>query len=751
MEHRIEETPAMNVHGEGRVERRDQDVVHLPHTRFPQISQDREALDLTRILAALRRQKLIVALPLIGTLALAIAYLSAAPTEYTSTAELIVELQKPRILRNEAVVPGLDAGPYMIGPVMDSQVELLQSQRIAERVIKRLDLAAGPPPTPGPIASLLGFFRTAAPAEADSPATPAAGESEAGEGEETAAEDAIPTSLYKQFEESLSVRRKGLSLLILVSATDEDPNQAARIANGVVQEYLDDQRETQLASARDATSALNERVEELRQQVLAREQAIQSFRQRHDLAAVGDVPIADRQLSDMLVRLNEAETDAAARRAELRQVEMIAEEGGDASFIGRVLDSQVVRDLKRQESEIVRRIGSLKREFGESDYRIEIAQSELDDIRGAIAEETARLVENARYESDVAQTRVRILEENFNAMKQLVYERSGQQIRLSDLEREAKASRDLYESLLARLKETRVAESLLYPDIRMVEPASPPLEPSSPNTKLTLLVALVGGLGIGLTGAILRDHLAGSLWTPEDVEQRLNLKLLAPLPRIRAGWGSSRHDHLLRDPASNYGQSIFLLAHTLLDLRHTAEDAVVAMASPRKGDGKTTTTANLGYYLAQTGRRVLLVDCDLREPTLSRLMASGRERSIADVLDATCKPEDAIVAASGLETLAILPAPARIDGQRASELLGSDRLRKVLSQLRDRYDLIIVDGGSLLQDVEARLLLDAVDSAILVLRAGKSSLADVERSTHLASILSLKMSGVVLNGADLSG
>lgn len=478
--------------------------------------------EVNRILAIILREWKLIAYPALAAVVLVIIYFMVMPEKYTATASILIDIQKPRIISSDAAVPGLDTTRYMIGPVIDSQVEILQSTRIAERVVRQTNLQNDPEYAGSVGASFVaevvqailnkvwpgGDAAQEGPA-AQSPLTPPAAAASGTEAD--ANPDALPPVVIGKFLQRLDVRRKGLTLIMLVRFTDENPVRAAEIANAAAKIYLDDQSESRLESARSTTIQLNFRVNELREQVLAAERRLQEYRAENDLVSVGGVTVSEREISETVSQLIVARTQAATRKAELQQIKSLSDNPGAVTSISQVLDSQVVRDLRRQEAEVNRRLATAVSQFGDNDIQAQAARAELNDVRRQLVQEIDRIIQNASNDYEIAVSRVKYLESDLKQLTEMFAKRNQLSITLGELEREANTTRDVYLSLLSRLKEVRVQESLLYPDARIIDLASPPRRPSGPGILVVLALAIFGTVGASITFLVLRDHMVGVL------------------------------------------------------------------------------------------------------------------------------------------------------------------------------------------------------------------------------------------------
>ncbi|NNE22294.1 MAG: polysaccharide biosynthesis tyrosine autokinase [Rhizobiales bacterium] len=702
----------------------------------------RDHLELRVLLSTLTREKWLVFGPLIFAMVGLGIYFSIAPRYYSATAQILIDIQKPRIIRSEAVVPSLDTTRYMIDPVIDSQVEIIRSNRIAERVIKRAKLSEDPDYQPK--TTFLGSIR-ALPDRLFGGGAPETSDASS----QKDAENVLQSTIIAAFLRNLDVRRKGLTLILFVHFTDKRPARAAEIANAVVEAYLDDQREQKFKSARLANDLLQARVAELRDQVLAAEVKLQQYREKNNLITIGDRTVDEQEITASITQLIAARTNAANKLAELQQIEKMPKGSVDFNSISQVLNSGVIRDLRLQESAIMRTLASTASKFGENDNRVEISRAELRNLQKDISDEITRIIENAQHDFDVAQAQVRILEKNLAQLRKNSTLGSRLSIELAELEREAKSTRDLYLNLLSRLKETLVQESLLYPDARVVERAVKPRIPSSPKKFMLLGFALMGSLGIGVTVALVKDHLSNVVRTPRELEKLLGTVHVTPLPMVQKR-EPALYKVAVDQPDSQFAQAIFSISRSLWPRRNTSRSkCVVAVTSVLDGEGKTTTAMNLANYSATLNTPTLLIDCDFRTSGMSAYFPASKEQlTLADLLQGKATTNE-VIEQIGESDLHICRAPKPGSVMHPMELLSSDQMQQFIKRLRRKYQLIILDTSALLPSVDARALIDFADSCVFVVEAGETTEEQVLQARRVAGKLADKTAMVVLNKSEM--
>jgi len=408
---------------------------------------------------------------------LAITYLSIATPQYWATGRLIIDTRSKRILTVEEVLPSLPSEIAMI----ESQVQILRSRRIAEQVLRNSASQANH-------ASYIGEKNVEDKPEIDEVAL---------------------AELMKQ----LSIERKGLSYVIDVSFQDSDPKKAAQIANAMIDTYVADQLDTKVKATRDANKWLKARVAEMSAQVRSAEEHVAHYRAQYGLVDAGNTLLSPREIANHATQLMMAQGNVAKAKAHLHQVEKIAATPDWKIENGEAFKSTVIVQLLRQQSAIQRKLGKMISRLGEHHTSVVDAKTELETLKRAITQEIGRLAKTATKDFQSAQN-------HFEDLKKRYRDRSVIAIGLSELERDAEATRQLYTSLLKRLKETEAQESLETPDVRVVAYAAPPLHPSSPKKALTLAFALVGSLMVGILIAMLEEKYASIKRKPEDIKRQ---------------------------------------------------------------------------------------------------------------------------------------------------------------------------------------------------------------------------------------
>jgi polysaccharide biosynthesis transport protein len=681
-----------------------------------------------RIIARKRRLIFGVAmLPILG----AIAYFLVTPPMYSATTQLLIDSPKPKLIRGEAVVSGLDTARFTLQPVIDSEVEILRSAPLIERVIRKLKLENHPTFVPPPGLLRTWVIKPVARSLSSIFGRPFA----AGPGDRETMLSAI-----EQVRAQLDVRRLKLSLIILVTFVDDDADLAALIANEIAKEYMADQRDSRIAIVKQANERLGRQLDQIRAQVVAAEDSVQKYREANNLVTVGGVNVGDRELSDTLAQLTVARADLTLKSAEMQEIDRVGNDLSSAISISRVMRSEVITGLRRQETEVLRKIATLISQFGTQHNQVERAQAELRDLQNEITQETRRLMQTAKNDFAVAVSRAKLLEVKVNQLKTDSEQRSQLSVKLAELERRSKATSDLYLALLSRHEETQAQEAMIVEDARVVAEASAPIRPYWPQKSLILAIAALAGLGLGITVVLVQDHVSPVLSTPGNVESVLGPTPITRLPRLGKRAGSLVQESTFRQNLE-LRQAMFELRRALAS-NPTAR--LVAVASASSGEGKTTVSANLARYAALAGTKTLLIDADLANPALTRELTPDASHSFVDVIDGRCTLLEAAIVdeTSGLQ---FCPAPLEFDSINALETLSSASFRSFLRDASEEFGLVILDTTGLLRHANSRFLLEDVDEIVLLIEADRTSQRDLQQVTQIVPAMSAKPVMVVMN------
>ncbi|WOF72449.1 GumC family protein [Parvibaculaceae bacterium PLY_AMNH_Bact1] len=431
---------------------------------------DVDLIDLRQVYLTLRRNlQLIVAMIATITVLTLVVTLQLTPL-YTATAKVLIETRENNVVDIEAVLSGLSSDSATV----DSQVEIIKSQALALRVIETLDL--GNDPEFNVILQEQSWAASLNPLHLVRSLVPGA------ERNEEEARQAELISVVDVFQNRLGISRTGLTKVISINFTSEVPRKAERIANAVADAYLVDQLEAKYEATQRATVWLDSRLRDLREQVKSSEEAAELYRAAHGLLDADGSTLTEQQLKEINSQLLLARAELDGSRAKLGRVRELVSRGRGFESVGEVLASEVIRDLRREQSELIRKEAQLRARYGERHPSIIEIKDERRDLDLQIQSEVSRIVVGLENEVAVAATRVASLERSLAATTTAAGEKEQDRVRLRELQREATSNRTLYENFLARFKETRQQEDLQEADARVISRATLPVDKSSPRT-----------------------------------------------------------------------------------------------------------------------------------------------------------------------------------------------------------------------------------------------------------------------------
>lgn len=676
-----------------------------------------------------RRWRLILG---VAALCVALAGLAVTlvPKSYTGTAVLIVDPRPQKVTAAESVLGGIGSDVAAV----ESQVEILESSTLAKRVVASLGLdRSGELTETAPVDAALAALRDAlglAPAP-------------------VSAEDRAQRVLAR-FSERLHVRRRGLTYVLEVTYVSGSAQVAAQVANGLAAAYLADQQAVKLDAAKGAAGMLNARLDDLRTRARDAERAVSTFKNQNDIVDIGaGLTLLDREVaeqSQQLAQVRGRSAEASARLDQARRAMASADGGGT---LAESLQSSVVINLRNQYAQVGAQLAELRNTLGPRHPSVSTAEAQSRTIAAQIQTEIARLAKGLRNEFESATSRERTLAAQLDRLKRQAGQSGQARVRLAELEREAQASKVILEQYLVRQKETSEQQTLQSADARILTPAAAPLKASSPQKMLLLGLALIGGLGLGFGAAAAVDAMEPGLRAASAVQRGLGVPLVGVLPRVPAaqlGLGGVR---LIGDGRADtrFGDAIRMLALPFSAGVEAQIGSTLLVTSAVAGEGKSTVAEHLAEAFARQGRNVLLVDIDTRNPRLTRARQALNSPGLLDALGRSFDP-GSFIQHGTLDAVSFLPVGIARNDLGAAELFFSPALGRAIADLRRRFDLIVLDGPSLLQGVEGKLLLAHADQSALVVAWGQTSRGEVRSAVDLMTDAPGNLGGVVFNKVD---
>ena len=743
-------------------------VPFLSDVRPPAAVQSSEAadgfIDLDRLYRIAVRRARVMALCAALGLAAGIAYLLLATPIYTAGTRILLDESLTKFAEDQGPSP---ANTMKTDSNLLTEVEILKSNRLALVVADREKLAddatfINPPRSPlawvksrlKAVAALVDFW-SEAPSEA-----------------------ALRNSRRQQaaglLQKALKVERVGRSFVIDLSYSSHVPELAERVARAYAEAYLADQLDANFDATQRATLWLQERLGDLRESSQAAALDVERFRADNGLTAARGELMSERQLADLNSQLILAQADTASASARYEQYRSIVA-GGEANAVKNATVSSksvggnaVIDPLRTRYLSITKREQEIAARFGADHPQAVDLRREQADVARQIFQELKQLTESYRTEWEVARSREASLRESIGKVAGETSESSGALVELRDLEQKASALKTLYENYLARYEEASQQRSFPIAKARVISEAGVPTAPSSPKRSVVLGLALVLGLMAGGMVAGWQEFRDRAFRLGDEVRHELGLKFLGYLPII-GGSALERARREKRDHPSDPAEepafrSVMRIAidqpgsqfaETLRSARIAAETMlpsggckVIGVVSALPNEGKSTVAANFAGLMAANGARTLLIDGDLRNPGLSRMLSKPPAHGLVEAITGEL-PWQATVRVDRRTRLAILPARDGAQVAHTSERISSKGMKRILDGAREKFDVVVVDLPPLAPVVDAKAFSRLADGFLFVAEWGATPRALLRSLLQAEPQLAGKMLGVILNKTDM--
>lgn len=742
--------PALLAHGQDEMLQRNQisppvDLRSRP-ADLPSLAETFDAF-----LANIRRQYWVI----LGTTALCLmtglAYVLTAAPSYTALASMIIDTRKFQVFQQQSLVNDIPVDSTAV----ESQVEILRSENVTLSVIKDLKLNEE--------AEFVGSNAGVVGAVFDFATNMFAGRAPRNEFD-------LTRQAVRTFQRQLEIRRRGLTYVIEISFRSLDADRSAQVANAVADAYIVDQLDSKYQATRRASLWLQDRIQELRSQASAAERAVLDYKKANNIVtAAGGKLINEQQLGELNTQLVTVRAQVSDAKAKLDRIESVVKGSARDATVADTLNSQVVTKLRSQFLELANREADWSNRYGYGHLATVNLRNQMREIQSSILEELKRLAESYKSDYAIALQRQKEIESAVNDSVSQSQSTNQAQVALRELESSAQTYRSLYDNFLQRYMESVQQQSFPITEARVITRASRPPAKSHPQTLVVLALSTLGGLMLGLGIGVFRDLYDRVFRTSEMVEAILNTDCVAVVPRVPSGQihaTAANHPVVLAGPRtiqrgddpilwaaidspfSRFSESIRSIKVNA-DLNVTKSSKVLALTSALPNEGKSTLAFVFAQSVAQSGARVLLVDCDLRNPSLSRKVASNAEKGILDVLSKNATLQD-VLWKDPVTGLFFLPGATKSRIAHSHEILGSDQMKEFVDRLRGDYDYVIIDFPPLTPVVDVRTTAHFVDSYVFIVEWGKTQVQVVERALRSARAVGDNLLGVVLNKADIA-
>ncbi len=673
-------------------------------------------------------------------------------------ADTLLEIQKENA--NIPTVQELFQLENVSDNYLETQYKVLQSETLARRVIDQLhlerDTEFNPPKNE--------WFQANARA-----ATP---------NEDSAVDPDTEQTVLREFTDRLSVDPVRRSRLVQVSFESQNPHLAAQVVNALSSNYIQENLESRWQAAQKASEWLSKQLDSFKVKLEKSEDDLQEYVQKNGLLFLetekgGTENIVNERLRQLQDELTKAQAERYAKESLYRLTE-----ASDYSSVPGVVDNKLMQELTARLAELERQKAALTPTFTPDYPKMKEIQSQIDETDRRLNEERKRAAQGIVDDYMAATRRENLVSQAFEQQQSQANLVAARAVQYSILKREVDTNKQLYEGLLQRLKEAGVSAGMNASNIRIVDEAVPPTRPVRPRPLLNLGLALLLGLGCGVGMAFLQEHLDNTLKDSGDVERILGVPALALIPARESlnhsGAGLHELAENVSSPVNGNGKLVSLEKHSgkawiRIDSNGTQHSALseafrglrtsvllsaagrpprsLTFVSAEPAEGKTTVASNLSISLAQLGKRVLLIDGDMRRPCVHKLFdVDPHSGGLVNYLTGEGGWHH-LVRPTGIDELDCMvcgPVPPN-----PSELLSSDRMQTLIREAMAEYQFVLIDAPPLLNVTDGRILATMVEGVVLVVKGGFTPRELAQQALLHVRDVGARLIGVVLNDVDL--
>jgi succinoglycan biosynthesis transport protein ExoP len=693
----------------------------------------------------LGRQWRLIALLTCLAVVIGAAYLAVTPSRYTAQADMIIDTKRVTWTQSELATENRNVEDASV----ESEIETTKSEKVILGVIRRLQLNEDPEFVGAGhglkrhILSLLKLVPTVDPELSN---------------------EQVMRGVLAAVKDNLRVTRLGRSYLEQIAFTSLDSDKAAKIANAFADAYIEDQLQAKFEATRRASTWLEQRIGELRQQASDAYKAVQDFKSQNGIIIGVDGKLASEvELDQLGIALAKARADTSQARAKLDRITRVLEQRSNKEtfeipdpIVTDALSNPVITKLREQFLDDQNRESEWSARYGAEHQAARNLRAEMAALQRAIWDEISRIAESYKSELQIAKSQ----EESIDKRMGEVFQQSGStrqsQVRLRELETAANTYRGIYETFLSRFTQSVQQQSFPSTEARVVTAATPPSAPSSPKKSLTLVLAAILGLGFGVMAAFAREQMSRQVHTRAQLESLLGTNCLAVIPAFAAKGSALRKLGTTKDseafrqicdvaPFSATAEALRYIK-VAIDL-HPAGGKVIGMVSALPGEGKTTVAGGFAAFLAKSGARTLLIDADLRNPSMTRTLGYTDAHGLLELVADKSAFGD-LVKTDAKHKFDFLASSTRIRPSNSSDILNSPAVKQMLKTAANDYDYVIVDLPPILPVVDVRAVAHLFDAFVLVVEWGSTSTDEIVKAAAASPVLSERLLGAVLNKAD---
>ena len=548
--------------------------------------------------------------------------------------------------------------------------------------------------------------------------------------------------IAEKISDGLAVTPVKNTKIVSISYSDTDPAMARLVADAIVKAYMDEMLEIKLSTSSYSIKWMTDKAREEREKLEHSERELQRFMRENNLVTVEDkLTVLPQKLSEFARQISIAEAEEKELKDQLAQIQVAGKDLDKLEKIPALASNEVLKSIRERIYKANQTIQELSKKYGPKHPKMIKATDELRILNNEKRFEVDRILSSITNSYDLAASKEK-------SMKELLAQTKGEMLGSNEkfmqyqiMKRDVDSNRVMYETLQAGIKKEGVTEQSQSVNIWVMKKAELPEEPSTPNTKRNLIVGLILGLLGGTGCAFFVEYLDNTVKGAQELEETFGLTVLGSIEEIREK-NKDINAFIAQNPLSPLAESYRLIRSGLLLSSAEHPPKTMLVTSMNAQEGKTSTTANIARILAQSGSRVLIIDCDLRRPRMHEIFGRKNEIGLSSFLSGST--ETNIIQKIENENICIIssgpipPAPA--------DLLGAAKMKQFIRQLADKFDFILLDSPPVQSVTDSLVLSQYVDGTIVVVRAGKTTNEDMAGGMKKLRDVQTRFLGFVLNG-----
>lgn len=717
-------------------ESEEQGLKSIREIRRPDNPGGSDEISLSHLIRIFQRRRWIIIASSAIVILLGALYCILKTPRYEAVADLAINPEGSNSLDMGDITATLGGGGLGFDEKLETQVHILKSKSLAWTVISELRLDKEPTFAVGRKFAFFGTDNCA-----DKPP----------QIEQTAAE--CRNAILKKFAKSLTVLTIPRTQAVEITFRNANPALAREIVNHIVSAYTQRTFMTRYEDTMKASNWLSGQMGQLKSKVAESQTKLSKFQKETGIFGTDENNnLVLSKLDDLSKELTDAEADRILKEAQYHVAQ-----SGNPELIGTIVPDSVLPVLRGQEADLKNQLAQATSEYGPHYPAVIQLGNQLDQVEKSLQKEIADIQERFHADYQVSVGTENQLRGAFDQQKQMAYDMSEGLDQYGILKREVESNNDLYDDLQQKLNEAGVLASLKAASVDAIDLATLPTKPIEPDIPLVLVLCIIFGLGTGIGLAFVAENLDTSIRGPEEIEALTSIPLFGIIPHIKLGRRKSKAHAgeadaegsadpafvTLHRPKSQASEAFRALRSVILLASAGTPPKAILITSSTANEGKTVTCVNISIALNQRGRRVLLVDADLRRGTMAEKWKIQSNFGLSGALTGTGDWRDVVVELSETPNLFVLQSGLR--PPNSSELLGSTQMHELLEEWKAEYDHVIIDSAPCLLVTDAVLIAQWVDMALLVSRIGLTSRSGLRRACDLLHTGNAKIAGIVAN------